>query len=113
MGNSHSGVFEQKTDLDGLRVTIVPARLHGYAELSSSSNNDAEAEQAFEDIKRQTPQEVTLHLSDTFAVVNPGTNAVTRSFSLDHHVKVFVPRSKSLAVIHRQNKGFCGCVYAS
>eukprot|EP00045_Choanoeca_perplexa_P017616 m.259382 g.259382 ORF g.259382 m.259382 type:complete len:958 (-) comp17587_c0_seq7:914-3787(-) len=100
MGNSHSGVFEQKTDLDGLRVTIVPARLHGYAELSSSSNNDAEAEQAFEDIKRQTPQEVTLHLSDTFAVVNPGTNAVTRSFSLDHHVKVFVPRSKSLAVIH-------------
>jgi hypothetical protein len=59
MGNSHSGgVFEQKTDLDGLRITIVPARLHGYAELSSTTDNDSEAQLVFEEIIRRKPQEV-------------------------------------------------------
>ena len=58
MGNSHSGVFEQKTDLDGLRVTIVPALLHGYAELSSTTDNDDEAQHVFNDLKQRRPQEV-------------------------------------------------------
>ena len=43
---------------------------------------------------------MTLHLSNSLALINTSSNSVMRSFPLDHHVKVLVPRAKSMVIVH-------------